>query len=78
MQETLITQGLDLMLYGMGTVFVFLSLLVVMTSLMSRIVLRIAPPEVQDTPEVLSNPVGVEPQILKVIEKAISLHRNKR
>jgi len=34
----LVTQALDLVLYGMGTVFVFLTVLVVMTMLMSLIV----------------------------------------
>ena len=34
MDSTLISQGLDLMLYGMGTVFTFLTLLVAVTTLM--------------------------------------------
>ncbi len=41
--EDLINQGLKLMLVGMGTVFVFLTLLVGATSLMSRLVLRLKP-----------------------------------
>jgi len=39
----LIAAGIELMLMGMGTVFVFLSLLVFATGLMSRLVLRFAP-----------------------------------
>ena len=38
MDSTLISQGLDLMLYGMGTVFTFLTLLVAVTTLMSKVV----------------------------------------
>ena len=37
MDSTLISQGLDLMLYGMGTVFTFLTLLVGVTTLMSKL-----------------------------------------
>ena len=43
METSLLNQGLQLMLVGMGTVFVFLSVLVLAVSLMSRIVLRFAP-----------------------------------
>jgi|TARA_Y100000310_G_scaffold345281_1_gene463376 oxaloacetate decarboxylase gamma subunit len=35
----LMTRGLELAMYGMGTVFIFLTLLVVVTALMSRIIL---------------------------------------
>lgn len=36
----LMLDGLELMLLGMGTVFVFLTLLVIGTTIMSRIVMR--------------------------------------
>jgi len=39
----LVTQGLTLTMYGMGTVFVFLSLLVAATTLMSSLLQRYAP-----------------------------------
>ncbi|MDC9725781.1 MAG: OadG family protein [Gammaproteobacteria bacterium] len=38
---TLIEEGLNLMLFGMGFVFVFLTLLVIVTSLMSWIIIKI-------------------------------------
>ena len=38
MQNALINEGLTLMLAGMGTVFVFLTVLVIAMSLMSRLV----------------------------------------
>jgi len=39
--SNLMNEGLDLMLFGMGFVFVFLTLLVVVTSLMSWIITKI-------------------------------------
>lgn len=44
METDVLGQGLELLLAGMGTVFVFLTLLVFATSLMSRLVLRWQPP----------------------------------
>ncbi len=43
MQQSLLQQGLQLMLFGMGTVFIFLVVLIACTTLMSRAVLRFAP-----------------------------------
>ena len=37
----LILEGVDLMVMGMGTVFVFLSILVIGTSIMSQIIMRL-------------------------------------
>lgn len=41
--ENLLSEGLTLLVYGMGFVFVFLTLLVGTTSLMSKLVSRYAP-----------------------------------
>lgn len=43
MQATLFDQGVRLMLVGMGTVFVFLTVLVIAMSLLAAVVRRIAP-----------------------------------
>jgi oxaloacetate decarboxylase gamma subunit len=43
MQPTLLDQGLNLMLVGMGTVFVFLTVLVGAMSLMAVVVRRLSP-----------------------------------
>lgn len=76
-EVTLIGQGLDLMLYGMGTVFLFLTLLVIVTTLMSSIVQRWLPEdEVQ-----LSSPntnSGVDDRIAAVIQAALAMHRCRR
>ena len=43
MQGDIVAQGVELMLFGMGTVIVFLALLVVATTTMSRTVARFFP-----------------------------------
>lgn len=79
MDSTLITQGLDLMLYGMGTVFAFLTLLVGITTLMSVVVNKLVV-EVEvlpGAPVLHSTQAEVEPRIIKVIQAAIDQHRKK-
>ena len=67
MQATLMNQGVTLMLVGMGTVFVFLTLLVVMMSLMARVVKRLTPAAEED----------VSNEEVAAITAAISVHRTK-
>ena len=68
MEAGLLEQGLELMLVGMGTVFLFLTLLVLATSLMSRFVQRFAPaPAVVD---------GVTEEEVAAITAAIARHRH--
>ena len=81
MDSTLISQGLDLMLYGMGTVFTFLTLLVGVTTLMSKTVNKL----VVEQPETAVSSVAtvlvqspVEPRIAKVIQAATDQHRSKK
>jgi len=77
MESTLIAQGLDLMLYGMGTVFTFLTLLVGITTLMSMVVnkLVVEAEVTADAPAPISTGAPVEPRIAKVIQAAIDQHR---
>lgn len=77
MDALLISQGLDLMLYGMGTVFTFLTLLVGLTGLMSRAVMHFSPEEPAET-EVSTHQIHsaiVDKKIVKVIQAAIDQHR---
>jgi oxaloacetate decarboxylase gamma subunit len=77
MDSLLISQGLDLMLYGMGTVFTFLTLLVGLTALMSRSVMRFSKEESAE-PEVNIHQIHstlVDKKIVKVIQAAIDQHR---
>ena len=76
MQGSLIEQGLELMLYGMGTVVVFLSLLVLTTILMSTLIQRFAPPPApaDNTPA----SAGPDASIVAAISAAIHQHRSRQ
>jgi oxaloacetate decarboxylase gamma subunit len=77
MEVSLISQGVDLMLFGMGTVFTFLTLLVGLTTLMSFAVNRYAKEEsiTGDSEAHQIHTALVEPKIVKVIQAAIDQHR---
>jgi oxaloacetate decarboxylase gamma subunit len=66
MVDDLIQTGLDLMLVGMGTVFAFLSLLVVAMLAMSRIVRHFSPAPA---------PAGVSDAQIAAMTVAIARHR---
>ncbi len=68
MQNELINEGLTLMLAGMGTVFVFLTTLVIVMTLMSRLLMRF-----QAAPE----PTGAGDDEVAAIAVAIMEHRRK-
>lgn len=66
MPPTLLDQGLMLMLVGMGTVFVFLTVLVAAMSLMALIVKRLTPAPAN---------VGASDEEVAAITAAIAQHR---
>jgi len=68
MTNSLIDEGLKLMLAGMGTVFVFLTALVIVTTLMSRLVMRF------QTKPIASDITDEE---VAAISAAITRHRRK-
>ena len=74
MDSQLISQGLDLMLYGMGTVFIFLTVLVAITTIMSTTVNKIAPEQIEDS-KIKAPQAQVETRIVKAIQAAINQHR---
>lgn len=81
MQEEITAQGIELMLYGMGTVVLFLALLVVATTVMSRLLARYAPqPEPLTAPLPHREPPGVgqDPNLVAAISAAIHQYRAKR
>jgi len=84
MQGGMMAQAVELMVYGMGTVFVFLGLLVLAISLMSRLINRYFPqPEPPPVAARLHSPgetVGAEldPGVVAVITAAIRRHRNTK
>ncbi|MEM0954815.1 MAG: OadG family protein [Pseudomonadota bacterium] len=69
------TQGLELMLYGMGSVLVFLSLLVVLTRLMSALVGQTSTELSATEPQATPANREVDPRTLAAITAAIHLHR---
>lgn len=77
MSQTLMQQGTELMIYGMGTVFVFLTLLVILTSIMSSLIQRFVKPvpPVAVTKPVQTEAINQDAQLLAVITEAIKQHR---
>lgn len=82
MKDSLFAQGVELMVTGMGMVFVFLTLLVFCTRFMSSAVRRFFPePEEHlpvSSPRAELAPASIEKHILAVIQAAIHEHRTKR
>jgi len=81
MQATLLEQALDLLIFGMGTVFVFLALLVVAVNLMSRFIQTYFPEAViEEAPAIKRKPThdDLDPTTLAVIQAAIRQHRDKQ
>lgn len=73
-------QGIDLMLYGMGTVVIFLAILVVATQMMSKVLQRyFAEPDMQIVPVkmVEADHGSPDPRLLAVIKAALDQHRAK-
>lgn len=83
MQQDLMQQGASLMLYGMGTVFVFLAILVVVTTGMSYILRRFfasAAIPVEPRGSIGVNPVSndvVDDNVVAAITAAIHEHRSR-
>ncbi len=78
MTNPLLQQGLDLMIYGMGTVFLFLTLLVAITALMSALISRFLPTAAvlpSDQQEKLTG--QVDEHLLAILQNAIDQHRRR-
>ncbi|MFK7830728.1 MAG: OadG family protein [Congregibacter sp.] len=88
MTPILFSQGLELLVYGMGSVILFLTLLVFATRLMSWVVLTYfpEPPVLVKTP--MKTPVGapaqglsdstpVDPRLLAAMAAAVDCHRRR-
>ena len=67
----LVSEGLNLALYGMGTVFIFLTLLVLATMLMSWLVTQ------GETAAVVALPADSAGAKMAAITAAIHQHRNR-
>ena len=79
-QDSLVQQGVELMLYGMGTVFVFLVLLIIVTSLMSSLLQRFVKPDavaVTAPTTVGGTADGNDEQLIAVISAAVHRYRSR-
>lgn len=76
--QQLMHEGLSLMVFGMGFVFVFLTLLVIATTLMSRAVTRWAPaPVVDETPSRRPPAAADDSELMAVIAAAVHRYRRR-
>ena len=74
MDNNLVTEALTLTMYGMGFVFVFLALMVVVTTLMSAYVLRLQPNVIlESSGAVIDDSIDEEAEF--VIREAIKMHK---
>ncbi|KFX70126.1 oxaloacetate decarboxylase [Pseudomonas taeanensis MS-3] len=78
----LLLEGVELMLFGMGSVFIFLVLLILAIRVMARLIERFAP-AAPVRASVAPLPVKVaghepEPDVLAAIQSAIHQHRARR
>ena len=81
MQQDIVAQGVELMLFGMGTVVVFLALLVLATTAMSAFVGRYFPqsqPSPAVAPKPAARPVSHDPEVVAAITAAVHKHRNRK
>ncbi|CAA0106367.1 oxaloacetate decarboxylase gamma chain [BD1-7 clade bacterium] len=81
MQDNLLEQGAELMIFGMGTVFVFLAVLVVVTMTLSTVVQKFfpeapKPAAVPTTPR--PNAATNDDQLVAVITAAVHKHRTRQ
>ena len=77
MQQDIVQQGIDLMIYGMGTVFVFLTILVLITVCMSRLMGRYFPESEAPVATAQQVPNAIDATTLAVIKAAIAQHRKR-
>ncbi len=75
MRDTLIQQGFDLLLFGMGTVFVFLALLVVATLIMSSVVAKLPAEELAEASKSVASKPAVDTRVMNIIQAALDQHR---
>lgn len=78
MDTSIVQMGFNLMLYGMGMVFVFLTVLVIFTTLMSHLIQRYFPEAIAESlaPIAPATAASIDDKTLAIIQAAVTKHRN--
>ncbi len=71
----LLASGMELMLIGMGAVFVFLALLVLVTGMMSSLINKYALDAGAQIPS--NKPNVIDNELIQVIKESVYLHRRR-
>ncbi len=77
--DNLLSDGLNLLVFGMGFVFVFLTLLVAVTGLMSKLVMKFEPAPAPKAPKVrpaVSPSAANNDQLIAVMTAAVHKYRS--
>jgi len=74
MDNYLVTEAINLTLFGMGFVFVFLALMIVVTTMMSLLVKRFQPNLNLATTTNIELSSGIDEKTEAIIKKAIKIH----
>ena len=74
MDNNLLSEAINLTIFGMGFVFVFLASMVVLTSFMSASVLRLHPFVASTSVAPIQTDNLIDEETRSIIEKAIKLH----
>lgn len=80
--QPLINESFQLMLIGMGTVFIILILLIFLINLVSKILMSFKPEEHQEAPHSTvaasrKKPASTDQQLIAVISSAISAYKKQ-
>ena len=74
MDNNLVAEAINLTLFGMGFVFVFLALMIVVTTMMSLLVKRFQPNLNLATTTNIELSSGIDEKTETIIKKAINMH----
>ena len=80
MQGDILNESIQLLIYGMGTVFIFLFILILATTAMSRLIARYAPEPAPVVPakRQVKTVQSVDPDVLQAIGLAVQEYRRER
>jgi oxaloacetate decarboxylase (Na+ extruding) subunit gamma len=77
MVDNLLNDAITLTMFGMGFVFVFLALMVVVTSLMSKVVTKIQPAINVASSMNTDSSIEIDEKTRAIIEAAIKMHTQR-